>query len=170
MKAQDKAMDKATTTRAMLGVGVDIIAISRMKDVLETSEREFIKKVYTAREHQRSETHPDRTAYLAVTFAAKEAIFKTFGIGWDTGVKFTEIEIRDGEHGEPIPVLSGRFAELAVACGVSRVLLSLSWDGDYAIAFAALSGGDARQCDIGRKCQFHEATAIVLKEITTKRG
>ena len=143
-------MDKATTTRAMLGVGVDIIAISRMKDVLETSEREFMKKVYTAREQQRSETHPDRVAYLAVTFAAKEAIFKTFGIDWDTGVKFSEIEIRDGAYGEPVPVLSGRFAELAAARGVARVLLSLSWDGDYAIAVAALSGGDGGRGHLDR--------------------
>lgn len=128
------------TAGAMLGVGVDLIAISRMKDLLDTSEGPFIKKVFTPWERRRSETHPDRVAYLAVTFAAKEAIFKTFGIGWDTGVKFSEIEIRDGEYGEPLPMLSGRFAELAAQRGVSRVLLSLSWDGDSAIAVAALSG------------------------------
>ncbi len=82
---------------------------------------------------------PDRVAYLAMIFAAKEAIFKTFGIGWETGVQFKEIEVRDGEHGEPIPVLTGRFAELASERDVSRVLLSLSYDGDYAVAVATLS-------------------------------
>lgn len=133
-------METATTAGTMLGVGVDLIAISRMKDVLDTNERPFMKKVYTDREQRRAETHPDRTAYLAVTFAAKEAIFKTFGIDWDSGVKFSEIEVRDGEHGEPVPVLSGRFAALAAERGVTRVHLSLSWDGDYAIAVAALSG------------------------------
>ena len=143
-------MEKAVTTQAMLGVGVDLIAISRMEDVLDTSERTFMKKVYTAWERRRSETHPDREAYLAVTFAAKEAIFKTFAIDWDSGVQFTEIEIRDGEHGEPVPVLSGRFAELAAERGVTRVLLSLSWDGDYAIAVAALSGCDTRRSNINR--------------------
>jgi phosphopantetheine--protein transferase-like protein len=162
-------MDKATTTRNMLGVGVDIIAISRMKGVLDTSDRPFTKKVYTLWERQRAETHPDRTAYLAVTFAAKEAIFKTFGIDWDAGVKFSEIEIQDGAHGEPVPVLSGRFADLAAERGVSRVLLSLSWDGDYAIAVAALSGCDARQNDICRTFQVHAATAAILKDNTTKR-
>jgi phosphopantetheine--protein transferase-like protein len=77
--------------------------------------------------------------YLAMTFAAKEAIFKTFGIDWDTGVQFKEIDVQDGEHGEPLPILSGRFAEIAAARKVSRVLLSLSYDGDYAVAMAVLS-------------------------------
>jgi phosphopantetheine--protein transferase-like protein len=74
-----------------------------------------------------------------MTFAAKEAIFKTFGIGWETGVQFKEIEVREGEHGEPIPVLTGRFAELVSERGASQVLLSLSYDGDYAVAVATLS-------------------------------
>ncbi|MBN1103089.1 MAG: holo-ACP synthase [Deltaproteobacteria bacterium] len=121
------------------GLGVDIIAISRMRDILETSGRVFMDKVFTAYEQERSETRPDRVAYLAMTFAAKEAIFKTFGIGWETGVQFREIEVRDGEWGEPIPVLTGRFLELATERGASKVLLSLSYDGDYAVAVAQWS-------------------------------
>jgi holo-[acyl-carrier protein] synthase len=124
-----------------MGVGVDIIAISRMRDTLETTGKVFMDKVFTPWEQQRAEAHADPVAYVAMTFAAKEAIFKTFGIGWHFGVQMTEIEIRDGEYGEPIAVLTGRFAELAAERGVSRVLLSLSYDGDYAVAMAALSGG-----------------------------
>jgi phosphopantetheine--protein transferase-like protein len=122
-----------------IGVGVDIITLSRMKDVLETGGKVFMDKVFTPWEQERAETHPDRVAYLAITFAAKEAIFKTFAIGWETGVQFKEIEIRDGEHGEPIPILTGQFAELASKRDVARVLLSVSYDGDYAVAVAALS-------------------------------
>lgn len=123
-----------------VGLGVDIITISRMRDILETSGKVFMDKVFTPYEQERCERHPDRVAYLAMTFAAKEAIFKTFGMGWETGVQFKEIEVRDGEWGEPIPVLTGRFLELASERGVSRVLLSVSYDGDYAIAVAMLSG------------------------------
>jgi holo-[acyl-carrier protein] synthase len=111
-----------------IGLGVDIITLSRMKNVLETGGKVFMDKVFTPWEQER-----------AMTFAAKEAIFKTFGIGWETGVQFKEIEVRDGEHGEPVPVLAGRFAELASERGGARVLLSLSYDGDYAVAVAALS-------------------------------
>jgi phosphopantetheine--protein transferase-like protein len=122
-----------------IGLGVDFISISRMRDVLETGGKVFMDKVFTPWEQERASTHPERVTYLAMIFAAKEAIFKTFGIGWETGVQFKEIEVRDGEHGEPIPVLTGRFADLASERGASRVLLSLSYDGDYAIAIATLS-------------------------------
>jgi len=122
-----------------IGIGVDIITLSRMRDILETTGKVFMDKVFTPYEQERADTHSDRVAYLAMTFAAKEAIFKTFGIGWETGVQFKEIEVRDGELGEPIPYLTGRFAELTVEKGASRVLLSLSFDGDYAIAVATLT-------------------------------
>jgi holo-[acyl-carrier protein] synthase len=124
-----------------VGLGVDIITISRMRDILETTGKEvFIDKVFTPYEQERSEVHPDRIAYLAMTFAAKEAILKTFGIGWETGVQLKEIEVQDGEWGEPIPCLTGRFSELALERGISRILLSLSYDGDYAIAIATIDG------------------------------
>jgi holo-[acyl-carrier protein] synthase len=122
----------------MLGLGVDIICISRVEDAVETTGKVFLDKVFTAWEQQRAESHEKPMAYLAMTFAAKEAIFKTFGIGWQSGVKWTEIEIRDGKFGEPIPVLSGTFAQLAEQRGVSKVLLSLSYDGENAIAVASL--------------------------------
>ena len=89
-------------------------------------------------EQQRAESHPNPVAYFAITFAAKEAIFKCFGIGWESGVKLTEIEIRDGEFGEPIPLLTGTFAELARERGVTKVLLSLSYETDYAVGSAVL--------------------------------
>ena len=132
-----------------IGVGIDIITISRMKDVLETGGKIFMDKVFTPWEHQRAETHPDRAAYLAMTFAAKEAISKAFGTGIGAELGWHDMEVRrkesgepylvlHGEHGEPIPVLTGRFAELASERDVTRVLLSLSYDGDYAVAVAAL--------------------------------
>jgi holo-[acyl-carrier protein] synthase len=122
-----------------LGVGVDIITISRMRDVLDTSGGPFIKKVFTPWEQERLESHPDRVAYAAMTFAAKEAVFKTFGISWSFGVQMNEVEVRDGQYGEPLVILTGRFAEVAAERGVKTVHLSLSYDGDYAIAMAALA-------------------------------
>ena len=120
------------------GVGVDIILLSRVKDAVDTTGKIFLDKVFTPYEQQQAESHPNPIAYLAMTFAAKEAIFKTFGIGWETGVQLKEIEVRNGKFGEPFPILSGRFAEIAAEKGVSSVLLSLSYDGDYAVGVATL--------------------------------
>jgi holo-[acyl-carrier protein] synthase len=121
-----------------IGVGVDIVTLNRVKDAIETAGQVFLDKVFTPWEQERAKQHSNPTAYYAMLFAGKEAIFKTFGIGWETGVKLTEIEIRDGNFGEPTPTLSGVFAELMKARGATKVLLSLSYDGEYAIAMATL--------------------------------
>jgi phosphopantetheine--protein transferase-like protein len=122
------------------GIGVDIISISRIKNAVENSGKVFLDEVYTEWEQQRAKSHSDPMAYYAMAFAAKEAIFKCFSIGWETGVKFTEIEVTDGKSGEPIPVLKGKFAELAKERGITRVLLSLSYDTEYAVGAANLIG------------------------------
>ena len=122
------------------GIGVDIISISRIKNAVDNSGKIFLDEVYTEWEQQRAKSHSDPIAYFAMTFAAKEAIFKCFSIGWETGVKLTEIEVRDGECGEPIPVLKGKFAQLACERGITRVLLSLSYDTEYAVGTANLIG------------------------------
>ena len=124
-----------------MGVGVDIIKISRIRDAVENSGKVFLDEVFTEWEQKRAQSHHDSAAYLAMTFAGKEAIFKCFGIGWETGVKLREIEIRDGDFGEPCPILSGKFASLAGERGVARALLSLSYDTEYAIGSACLVDG-----------------------------
>ena len=124
-----------------MGVGVDIIKISRIRDAVENSGKVFLNEVFTEWEQKRAQSHHDSAAYLAMTFAGKEAIFKCFGIGWETGVKLKEIEIKDGDFGEPCPILSGKFASLADERGVARALLSLSYDTEYAIGSACLVDG-----------------------------
>ena len=122
----------------MSSVGVDIITLRRMRDALETSGTTFLDKAFTPAEQARAATHPDRVACYAMTFAAKEAIFKTFGIGRER-FELTDIEIGEGPNGDPVAVLLGRVAEIASQRGC-RVSVSLSCDGDHALAVALLSG------------------------------
>ena len=122
----------------VLGIGIDIIRIKRMKASIENSGKVFLDEVFTVIEQQRAKSHPDQFAYFAKIFAAKEAIFKCFSIGWETGVKFTEIEITDGRFGEPIVALKGKFAALARERNVAKVLLSVSYDDEYAVSSANL--------------------------------
>lgn len=133
---------------APLGVGVDVVSLARMRDVLETSGEPLVRRMFSDYERERAARYPDPTAYLATRFAAKEAVFKTLGIGWESGVEFAQVEIRDGEHGEPSAMLHGRFADVATERGVARILVSLSSDGDIATAIAiAVSDGDVRSTD-----------------------
>lgn len=125
----------------VLGIGVDILRIQRLEAAVRRSGRRFLEKVFSAAELEcagRREGY--YIQYLAARFAGKEAVFKTFGIGWDSAIELKDIEIAEGEFGEPLVTLSGKAKEIAARRKAKGVLISLSYDTDYAVAFAILVG------------------------------
>lgn len=125
----------------LLGVGTDIIAISRMeKAILRVSfkERAFTKaeQIYCERKKKQC------AAAYAVRWAGKEAILKAFGTGLREG-RLLDIEILPDALGAPQVHLSGYYASLAKMRGVRKVFLSLSHEREYAMAQCVLEGGAA---------------------------
>ncbi len=59
------------------------------------------------------------------------------------GVRWRELEVRRERGQAPTMELSGRCRAIAHAKGGDRVLLSLTHDGDYAMAQAMLIGAGA---------------------------
>ncbi len=121
----------------MLGIGVDIIKINRMKDILSRSGELFLKKAFTKQERRQGEESERPEEFFSATFAAKEAVFKLFGHRWEKNGGFQDIEIIRGGYGEPMVRLHGKFSELAETHPNSKVLLSISYEEDTAIAVAA---------------------------------
>ncbi|MDF3003155.1 MAG: holo-[acyl-carrier-protein] synthase [Bacillota bacterium] len=122
----------------MLGIGTDIVKISRIRDTMARSGRIFLDRVFTEREQKSSRLHQDAAVYYAERFAAKEAVFKTFFTQWEGDMSFLDIEIENGCSGAPTVVLHGRFLELLKEKSGKGILLSLSWEEDTTLAFAVM--------------------------------
>jgi holo-[acyl-carrier protein] synthase len=120
----------------LTGVGTDIIRIERMRSCLDSSS--FVRRTFTEAEVERAASRADIGSYYALVFAGKEAVFKCFGIPADALGSWRNIEIVESEHGQPAVELHGPMAALADSRGVRSILLSLSYETDYAIAFAAV--------------------------------
>ena len=125
--------------KMILGIGIDILNIERMRGVLETDSGSFVSKVFTVKEREQVSDHPDPVAYFATRFAGKEAVFKCFGID-GSGIRLSEIEIGGAETEQPQVRLWGKFREIAAAKGIKDIQISLSYDTDYAVAFAIAQG------------------------------
>lgn len=123
----------------VLGVGADVLLVERMRRCIDSPS--FMKRAFSDAETQAGASRPDPGSYYAKVFAGKEAVFKCFGIAADSLGSWRDIEIADGDEGQPMVTLSGPLALLASCRMVERVLVSLSYDTDYALAFAALVGG-----------------------------
>ncbi len=125
------------------GIGVDLTRIPRLREVVARWNDRFLQRVFTEQELEYCRRRRDPIPHLAARFAAKEATLKALGTGLRMGVKWRELEVRRERGQAPTMVLSGRCRAIAEAKGGRRVLLSLTHDGDYAMAQAMLIGDSA---------------------------
>lgn len=118
------------------GIGTDILKIDRIAlCVTYGNDDPFIIKTYTENELALISNRPSPLYSYATRFAGKEAVFKALGIGGDD-IRLNEIEILERENGQPYVTLYGKAKEIAEKKGITQVLISLSYDTDYAIAYA----------------------------------
>lgn len=125
----------------LLGIGTDILKIHRIKSTTKDPEDPFMKKVYTPKEMEEASSRNNKDSYYATRFAGKEAVFKSLSLD-SNHINLSEIEILNKENGEPYVTLYGNIAENARKNGVKYVLISLSYDTEYAIAYAAANGDE----------------------------
>jgi holo-[acyl-carrier protein] synthase len=72
--------------------------------------------------------------------AAKEAVVKALGCGFNDDVAWQDVEIWNTAAGAPTVQLSGGAATVAAALGVSSVLVSISHTPELATASAIAVG------------------------------
>jgi len=122
------------------GLGVDLVSIPRMRTTIDRWHDRFVARVFTDDEIAYCRARRDPAPHFAARFAAKEAGFKALGTGVQLGVRWRELEVRRERAEAPTLVLSGRAREIGLARGGSRMLLSLTHEGEYALAQAILVG------------------------------
>ena len=86
----------------ILGTGIDLTALPRIKALLEKHEERFLARILTA-EEQKALPHEAarRVAYAAGRWAAKEAAVKALGTGFSAGIGFHDIEVFTLAVGRP---------------------------------------------------------------------
>ena len=122
----------------LLGIGTDILSVQRMRHCIDSPA--FVSRTFTETEIGLGTSRADLGSYYAKVFAGKEAVFKCFGLEADSLGSWKDVEIVDDSAMQPNVRLHGRMAAIAETRGVRDVLISLSYDTDYATAFAALVG------------------------------
>jgi holo-[acyl-carrier protein] synthase len=113
-------------------LGIDIIKVERIAAALKRFGDRFPRRVLTENEQRYVRNRPQN---FAGRWAAKEAVSKVLGLGV-RGVGWTEIEILRLPTGAPAVRLHGRAARRAEQLGMGRIAVSISHEGDYAVAIA----------------------------------
>ena len=126
--------------QVVLGVGIDLVEITRIKRAIERWGTRFEKRVFTVLEIDYCSQAEIRFQRFAARFAAKEAALKALGTGLIGDMRWHDVEVISCSSGQPHLQLSGSVANVANQMGVSQTLLSLSHTENYAIANVILLG------------------------------
>ena len=123
----------------IIGVGLDVIPISRIAPMLARHGERLARRLFTDDERAYCRGRGAPAQHFAVRFAAKEALLKA--IGAPPGLRWREIEVLPGRGGAPELRLTGAAADAASARGAIRRHVSLTHAGDVAAAVVVLEGG-----------------------------
>jgi len=122
----------------IVSIGIDIIEVSRIREVLLRTPR-FADRVFTPAER----VYCDRRGlvaaqHYAARFAAKEAALKALQTGWRGGISWQDVEISAQESGAPFLIFRGQVLEVFEGFGATATHLSMSHTSQHAIAQVVL--------------------------------
>jgi len=123
----------------ILGLGVDLVEVERIRQVFHRYGERFLKRIYPPGEIKLALSRPEPVLYLAAAFAAKEAASKALGTGL-RGVGWREMEIRHEKSGKPYLVFYGRARKRFESLGGKTSHVSLSHERGYAVAVVIIEG------------------------------
>ena len=118
----------------IVGTGIDIEEVSRIRGAIERHGRRFIERIFTPGEVAYAEQAANRYERYTARFAAKEAAMKALGTGWDRGVRWVDVEVVSEPKSRPSLRFHGRAADLAASLGCRSISLSLSHTRQTAVA------------------------------------
>lgn len=110
----------------VIGLGIDTIEVSRIKESIERHGEHFLNKIFTPEERSYCDDKSDSAPFYATRFASKEAMAKAFRTGMGKEFGWLDSEVVHGDAGEPFIKLSEAGQELLEKVGASKVLISLT--------------------------------------------
>ncbi len=118
----------------IVGIGIDIIEIARLRKAIERNGDRFLTRVFTDGEVRFCKARRDPYQHLAARFAAKEAVMKALASGWGKGISWKDMEVISGKEGTPLLECSGEAGRLLKKIGGRAIHVSLSHQRDLACA------------------------------------
>lgn len=120
----------------VLGIGIDIIEIERIKKSVDSFGDRFLNKIYTKKELEYSLSKSNKYQHLAARFAAKEAIYKALSSDTDKVYSWQDVEIYNEKNGLPKVNFYGSLKDYLNAN--KQLKISMSHSENYVTCVAIL--------------------------------
>ena len=124
----------------IVGIGIDIAEVPRIKSAIEGQGERFLRRVYTTDEVTYCEQFKNKYERYAGRFAVKEAAMKALGTGWSRGVRWVDVEVVRQRGGRPTLLLKGEAKKIADGLGVKNTAVSITHTNEQAFAQVIFEG------------------------------
>jgi holo-[acyl-carrier protein] synthase len=134
----------------IFGIGIDVLQAQRMKDSYARFGAHLVNRLLLPEERVQFERtrRPDR--FLAMHFAAKEAIVKAMGTGFAHGVWIRDVGTVQNQWGKPEVVYSTRGDRLRRSLGIGEGYVTLTDEAGLVVAVAVLMRAAKRRSAVKR--------------------
>ncbi|MCW5196492.1 holo-ACP synthase [Buchnera aphidicola (Pemphigus obesinymphae)] len=119
---------------AIIGIGIDIIKISRIEKIINRLNSKLAKRILSKKEFCQYLIIKNKINFLAKRFAAKEAAAKALGFGIRDGIKFSDFEVYNDNYGSSKLLLLNQAKKLAHSMNIKRNHINLTDEKKYAYA------------------------------------
>ena len=122
----------------IVGIGVDIVDVERVKVLLERYRERFVRRVFTEAEADYAGRSVREAERLAGRFAVKEAVLKAFGTGKSQGILWRDVETVRGAMGKPEVKLYNKADKYMKKLKGKRIHVSITHYAGKAVAFVII--------------------------------
>jgi len=122
----------------IFGIGTDILELARVERVYEKFGDRFASRLLLDEEQALFERARNKVRFLAMRFAAKEAIAKALGTGFANGIWVRDVGSVPNALGQPQVIFSARGRQVCARLGVGEGFLTLTDEAGLVVAVAVL--------------------------------
>ncbi len=122
----------------IFGVGIDILRMDRVSAVYRKYDDRFVRRILMPEELERFGRYKQPERFLAMRFAAKEAIVKAMGTGFAHGMWHRDSGVVHNRFGRPEIIFSPRGRRKCDELGIADGHLTLSDEAGLVVAVAIL--------------------------------
>jgi holo-[acyl-carrier protein] synthase len=122
----------------IFGIGVDVLEMKRINGTLERFGSRFTDHLLMPAEREQLARTARPARFIAMRFAAKEAIVKAMGTGFAHGVWIRDVGVVQNEWGKPEVVYSERGDKVRRGLGVGEGHVTLTDEAGLVVAVAVL--------------------------------
>ncbi len=122
----------------IFGIGVDVLETRRIARTLEKFGSRFLDRLLMPEEQAQLASARRRERFVAMRFAAKEAIVKAMGTGFSHGIWIRDVGVVQNAWGKPEVVFSARGDEMRRRLGIGEGHVTLTDESGLVVAVAVL--------------------------------